>query len=63
MTWLLYDIAREAPTDEAEERSPLGCSGSRRGYRGSRKPKDTAVRQTKAWMTTPGKLNSEGASA
>jgi len=23
MTWLLYDIAREAPTDEAEERSPL----------------------------------------
>ncbi len=23
MTWLLYDIAREAPTVEAEERSPL----------------------------------------
>ena len=23
MTWLLYDIARDAPTDEAEERSPL----------------------------------------
>ena len=23
MTWLLYDIAREAPRDEAEERSPL----------------------------------------
>ena len=22
MTWLLYDIARESPTDEAEERSP-----------------------------------------
>ena len=23
MTWLLYDIAREAPTDEAEEWSPM----------------------------------------
>src|SRR5208282_3366 len=28
MTWLLYDIAREAPTDEAEERSPLAAPGA-----------------------------------
>ena len=28
MTWLLYDIAREAPTDEAEERIPLAAPGA-----------------------------------
>ena len=47
MTWLLYDIAREAPTDEAEERSPLVAPEAGAGIeaRGSQKTRPSRKRR------------------
>jgi len=47
MTWLLYDIAREAPTDEVEERSPLVApeAGAVIEARGSQKTRPSRKRR------------------
>ena len=47
MTWLLYDIAREAPTDEAEERNPLVAPEAGAGIeaRGSQKTRRSRKRR------------------